>query len=502
MTSVASSAQASAVGAAPTPRIAIIGTEGAGKTVLITALAKRLSTIDARGVFLNPQGVKTLKYVEGVWQTLQSGEWPPSTPPGDKVELRWKFQIVGEIESDVRLIDAAGQDLRLLFGDEQIMSKDGLPAHLEALADYCRNADIILFLINLKDFLGEGDPQQRTANEAAIKSAMDYLSGDDHPRRICLVLTQIDQYRELAKKYGGWLELTAKAVPYVFSAHVKAHQVAVHAVSSVAETQVIVSSDGMPQRVPAPGFRSKGLTDLIQWLTDQVRYAVREGNHTAPAQTLPATDVPPPLSWAELLTFHILMLCTPRTFSNRLKCDMRFAHAIGSIVVTNLLLAGLDLTLAGGKWTSMRDFALAQATLTVWRGLYAMGWAAVAYILLRLASCPAHEYRRVVIPLLYGSSTLLLLVAISGIAMQVDETIGIVIGLSSIAWVLISTTYVAVRVQKTAPIRTSMAVGVGGIAMLVVVIVVTAARASFIASQARESWNGVEDDHRYYDPDF
>src|SRR5436190_300979 len=102
------------------PSVAIIGTEGSGKTVLTTTLARRLSTIDARGVFLNPQGVATLRYVERVWQILQDGDWPPSTPTGDLFELRWKLELIGELESPVRLIDAAGQDLRLLFGEEKV----------------------------------------------------------------------------------------------------------------------------------------------------------------------------------------------------------------------------------------------------------------------------------------------------------------------------------------------------------------------------------------------
>ena len=60
------------------PSIAIIGTEGSGKTVLATALARHLGRADTRGVFLNPLGVGTMRYVERVWQTLQgeSGRRP------------------------------------------------------------------------------------------------------------------------------------------------------------------------------------------------------------------------------------------------------------------------------------------------------------------------------------------------------------------------------------------------------------------------------------------
>ena len=272
------------------PVIAVIGTEGSGKTVLTTTLAKRLSTIDASGVFLNPD-IKTLKYVEGVWHTLQSGDWPPSTPPGELFELKWKFQVIGEMECDVRLIDSPGQDLRQLFGGEQILANEPLPTkHMQLLAEYCRAADIILFLINLKDFIGQGDPKQRTDNQAAMKAAMDYLGGESPPRRVCLVLTQMDSYREDARKRGGWLELAAEAIPYVFGAHVRIRQVAVHPVSAVADTQVVVDPDGIPRRKPIAGFQSEGLNEVVAWLTTQVREVKRELDQEAEA----ATKTPPP----------------------------------------------------------------------------------------------------------------------------------------------------------------------------------------------------------------
>lgn len=310
---VAQDSTAVSSSSARVPTIAIIGLEGSGKTVLTVTLAKRLSTIDARGVFLNPQGVKTLKYVENVWQTLQSGEWPPSTPPGELFELRWKLQLVGESECDVRLIDAAGQDLRLLFGDEQIDAVDSLPAHLQALADYCRSADIVLFLVNLKDYVGQGNPEQRTANEAAIKSAMDYLDGSARRKRVCLILTQTDLYEELARERGGWLELVAHAIPYIFSAHVQVQHVAVHPVSSVADTRVVVDETGTPRRVPVAGFRSEGLDEVIDWLKTQVREVKAELEEEAahasePPGSTKGTTPPPDETWQVVVGWIIAVV--------------------------------------------------------------------------------------------------------------------------------------------------------------------------------------------------
>ena len=251
------------------PSIAIIGTEGSGKTVLTTVLAKHLSRIDSRGVFMDPQSVATMRYVERAWQTLQEGDWPPSTPPGELFELRWKLRMDGEPESQVRLIDAAGQDLRLLFAEDKVNQAQSLPESLRKLAEYCRSAEIVLFLVNLKDFEGQADHQRRTDNEAAIKFAMDHLSSDDS--RFSVVFTQVDLYQGTAQQHGGWLKMAEKTVPYISGAYLQSAHVPVFVVSAVNRTKIVPDEKGIPRRMPYPPFESDGLDAVIEWMTTQVR---------------------------------------------------------------------------------------------------------------------------------------------------------------------------------------------------------------------------------------
>ncbi len=286
-------------GKSTSPTIAIIGTEGSGKTVLTAVLARRfghldLNRLDAQLVFLNPQNVATMRYVERVWQVLQGGDWPPSTPPGELFELRWKFEVRGEdMECQVRLIDAAGQDLRLLFGEEKIHRMEDLPESLRELAAYCRSADIVLFLVNLKDFEGEGDALRRTDNEAAIKIAMDYLSQVDRRRRFCVVFTQADLYRERARLREGWLALASEIIPYITGAYLQSiripmgDRVPVFPVSAVNRTRIAVDDQGVPRRVPDPPFGSDGLEVVVEWMTTQVREIHRLQNPP------PIPSVPP-----------------------------------------------------------------------------------------------------------------------------------------------------------------------------------------------------------------
>lgn len=285
------------------PSIAIIGTEGSGKTVLITALARALDGFSSGGAFLDPQGAATIRYVAQALNTLMSGEWPKSTAPGELFNLRWKLRVDGEPDCAVRLVDAAGQDLRQLFGDERIQQPEELKGSLRTLAAYCRSADIVLFLINLKDFDGQPDPLKRTDNELAIKLAMDYLCVDDRPRRFCLIFTQADLYSEAAQVRGGWTALAVEMIPIISGAYLRpsgtpaSRVVPVFPVSAVNRTRIEVDEKGIPRRVPHPPFGSDGLEPVVAWLTSQAREIRRSrAAPTPPPLPVPAPEPTPPNS--------------------------------------------------------------------------------------------------------------------------------------------------------------------------------------------------------------
>ena len=252
------------------PRIAIIGTEASGKTVLITVLAKRYSHVDAEGLFLNPLDNATLKFVERTYQILAAGDWPASSPVGQLFKLRWRLQVKRDphCNCEIRLVDSAGQDLRRIFGNDQDIRS--LPEHLRDLADYCRSADIVICLINLKDFVGEKDPLRRMDTEAVIKSALEFLIADEsRTRHLCVLFTQADQFIHERDRYGGWSNVASKYLPYVNGAFLHDRKATVGAVAAVKDTQV-VELDGAPRRVPAPGFSSDGLDQLMNWVAAQI----------------------------------------------------------------------------------------------------------------------------------------------------------------------------------------------------------------------------------------
>lgn len=258
------------------PSIAIVGTEGSGKTVLLTVLAKRFGRVEDGEWFLNPLTGKTARYVEQNWEALCNGEWPPSTPAGEIVELRWRLRGRSGAAFDLHLQDLAGHDLRRLFAAEEIHRGEHLPDALKAVVKKVESADIAIFLANLKDFIGEANVDQRTANGWAIKYAMDGFRAVDQPRRYCLVLTQVDQYEELTRTHGDWRELVKKYLPYVYEAHIKRGNADIIPVAAVRGTQVVLDDNGAPRRVPSPGFRHSGFNRLMEWLGASIEQVVAE----------------------------------------------------------------------------------------------------------------------------------------------------------------------------------------------------------------------------------
>ncbi len=255
------------------PKIAVIGLEASGKTVLMSVLAKKLSQTVHQGYFLDPKGVASIKYVEGVWQTLQNLDWPASTPPGEMFNLQWKLRVSPEFsgdgktyEAELHLLDAAGQDMRQLFAFDAI---EDIPQYLRPLAEYCIQADILLIALNIKDFVGKSvDSMRRIENQATIKAALDMLEKSN--QHVAILFTQMDQYKPYIEKIGGLENFCRLKLPYIYNAYVVNSSNSLISVAAVNETVVVQKEDGKLVRVPKPNFSSLGLDDVCKWLSKQV----------------------------------------------------------------------------------------------------------------------------------------------------------------------------------------------------------------------------------------
>lgn len=248
--------------------IAIVGIEGSGKTILATMLAKQFSTQLPHRPLFEPMTVETVRSVERCWKTLEAGEWPPSTPLGQNSVLQWRVHLNGSTHGELTMIDAAGQDLRQLFGEGRINDFDNLPLHLKELAVYVCQADLILLLINLGDICGVADSMRRAENQFAAKAILDFLCVQraDNLPQVALVFTQSDQYQSMINEQTGWEHIAAKNLPSLASAYLGPEGIPVVAVAAISKTKVQMGSDNRPRRVPVAPLQSEGLEDLVAFI--------------------------------------------------------------------------------------------------------------------------------------------------------------------------------------------------------------------------------------------
>jgi hypothetical protein len=170
---------------------------------------------------------------------------------------------------EIRLADMSGERLRDIFGNDQDLA--ALPEDLQSLAKLIRVADIVLCLVNLEDFRATRDAMKKIDDEAVLKCAIDYLVNDtSRRRRMCVLFTQSDMHRQEHDRCGGWINVAKKHLPYMHGAHLLNGRVSVAAVAAVADT-TIVETDGNPRRVPAAGFYSIGLENVMEWVSEKAQ---------------------------------------------------------------------------------------------------------------------------------------------------------------------------------------------------------------------------------------
>lgn len=263
------------------PSIAIVGTQGAGKTVFVTCLAKYVQQ-GGKGIILDPQNAKTQIYIEGVWATLQGGDWPRGTPAGLLQSLDWHLTLPNSEPLDIRLFDPAGEDVLQLMADGAALTE--IPPHLAPLASAIVTADIVILLVNLADVLGAPNDAHRIVSELVIKFVLDVIDRRVGPKQTALVFTQADQHHELIGANVALASVAQKHLPLVHQTLGTRPWCQLFAVAAVFHTKVVVDANGLARRVPAPGFQSHGFDPLLVWIKSRATelYYREIGKRVAP----------------------------------------------------------------------------------------------------------------------------------------------------------------------------------------------------------------------------
>ncbi len=262
-------------------KIAIVGSYGCGKTVLLTVLTHYFQHKTPEGYQICPDNQEATNFCIQKWDQLQSGEWPAPTPPTDKPPVyRWKL-LCGRREKQMVTSDIAGEAWRS-FITERVdadsektvqspwqsikqqwkeipskLSQETIDKHITSVENLLKGASGVFLLLDLSQIINK-EPGYDLAMflPTALVKYMKIIGKKHIP--ITLVLSKTDKYKYMYEELGDWRKVVEKCLPWApnFDNIVP--------VAAVAITKIRTRDNGVKESCPAPGFSSEGLKELYE----------------------------------------------------------------------------------------------------------------------------------------------------------------------------------------------------------------------------------------------
>ena len=250
-------------------KVAIVGVEGSGKTVMLAGLGDLYTNPDAGGYFLSPKNYGTAAYVANKIARMRAGEWPSATA-GDAMQgLDWTLKQATGARSrptdicEVSFLDFAGEVYRHAFGIKSGSGDHELTDQVASLRSYIEESDELIVLINLRDVIVRGTDDERVQEamwitNAILNFALEEREGRKVPRA-AIVLSQADSYRDTIDACGGAVGVLRRHLPHVANNY---GWLDVFAASAVDKT--VMDAEG--NVLPADDFTTEGLHPIVGWI--------------------------------------------------------------------------------------------------------------------------------------------------------------------------------------------------------------------------------------------
>lgn len=252
-------------------KVAIVGVEGSGKTVMLAGLGDLYTNPDAGGYFLSPKNYGTASYVANKIARMRAGEWPSATA-GDAMQgLDWTLKQTTGARSrpkdicEVSFLDFAGEVYRHAFGIKSGSGDHELTDQVASLRSYIEESDELIVLINLRDVIVRGMDDERVQEAMWITNAiLNFALEEREDRKVpraAIVLSQADSYRDTIETSGGAVGVLRRYLPHVANNY---GWLDVFDASAVDKT--VVDADG--NVVPDAAFSSAGLAPIMDWILE------------------------------------------------------------------------------------------------------------------------------------------------------------------------------------------------------------------------------------------
>ncbi len=264
--------------------ISIVGVEGSGKTVLMSAICDKYSTADSSGVFMAPGNQDASKFRTINSNVLRTGRWPVATIVNKSLD--WELyqeqrndnpKIIGTLS----FLDFAGELYRLIYGQHTKEKQEPYEDEIKQVTHHIKESDLLLVVINLTDLINGSAANERTIETkwitySVIKNAAlyKYTGSNKSKKEIAIVFTQADLYRDVIAECGGEVGILRKFLPDVYNMY------RVCPIFSVAAVNKTVP-DANGNQIPAADYASEGIDELMAWVLSKMpgyEAVMRESN--------------------------------------------------------------------------------------------------------------------------------------------------------------------------------------------------------------------------------
>lgn len=239
-------------------RVAIVGVEGSGKTVLMAALGDMFGKPSDGSVYLMPENQSAFSFMTQIPHKMrEEHQWPAATAIASMKHLKWTIRVGQKVLMDLEMLDYPGELYRMAFGERK---KEEIEPYIEQVHEFLEHlvtADYLVVLLNLKDALNIGGNARNNETVWLTRGIFDYSQKLPNIQKRLLLFTQADRYPDELAGPGGLMAAKEKFMPML---HVLYPDLECAAVSVATD-----ESDA-----PARTFSaSHGVTGLMRWLALQ-----------------------------------------------------------------------------------------------------------------------------------------------------------------------------------------------------------------------------------------
>ncbi len=242
-------------------KVAIVGVEGSGKTVLMGALCECYKQGAEDEPYLMPENQAAFMFMERIPHKLRvEREWPEATSVSSLKSMRWTLRLGAEVLEEIEMLDYPGELYRIAFGERTKEEADSHRAELSEFLEHLTSADTLIVLLNLGDVRNLGANPRNAETVWITRGIFDFAKKLTGLKHKALVFTQADRFQATLEAAGGAEGVYANRLPMLKTLYPDLKVIAVSAVSGM---------DG--DNRPKLGYSAKGCLEVMKeilWVDD------------------------------------------------------------------------------------------------------------------------------------------------------------------------------------------------------------------------------------------